>query len=149
MRYSEPPSDRHTQPYNYPMTPGNTFKKAERLSLNNRIEILFASGSTISIYPLKILWLPFTKSLEYPVQVLFTVSSKRFKRAIDRNRIKRKLKEIYRLQKSFLYEGLKKSNTKILMGIMYTGNDQKIPGEALNNKLRQGIEILLRSCDTL
>ena len=123
----------------------NTFGKAERLSLNNRIEILFASGMTISAYPIKIIWLPFQESMDFPVQILFTVSSKRFKKAVDRNRIKRQMKEIYRVEKKILYDELREKNKQILIGFIYIGNDVKPQMEILRNKIREGIEILIAS----
>jgi ribonuclease P protein component len=126
---------------------GNNFKKDERLSLNNRIEDLFALGFAISIYPLKILWIPFTESSKYPAQVMFVVSSKRFKKAVDRNRIKRKLKEVYRLQKSFLYEELMRCNKRLLISIIYIGNDLEPLNVVLSSKLMQGFEMLIRLCN--
>jgi ribonuclease P protein component len=127
------------------MTCGNTFKKTERLSLNKRIEMLFSTGDSVSLYPIKILWLPITEPMEYPVQVLFTVSSKRFKSAVVRNRIKRKLKEIYRLQKASFYEELNKQNRKLLIGIIYTGNDPDPRYETLEPLLGKGLDWLIQS----
>lgn len=125
---------------------GNTFKKAERLSLNKRIELLFSAGATISLHPLKIVYLPFSESMEYPVQILFTVSSKRFKSAVVRNRIKRRLKEIYRMRKSFLYEELARQNRKLLIGIIYTGNDPDPKSEDLDHTVGKGLELLINVC---
>lgn len=122
---------------------GNTFKKAERLSLNKRIELLFSTGAAISLHPLKIVYLPFPESMEYPVQILFTVSSKRFKSAVVRNRIKRRLKESYRVRKSSLYEELSKQNRKLLIGIIYTGNDPDPNFEDLDNTVGKGLELLI------
>jgi len=122
---------------------GNTFKKAERLSLNKRIELLFSTGAAISLHPLKIVYLPFPESMEYPVQILFTVSSKRFKSAVVRNRIKRRLKESYRLRKSSFYEELSKQNRKLLIGIIYTGNDPDPNFEYLDNMVGKGLELLI------
>jgi ribonuclease P protein component len=125
------------------MVHGNTFKKAERLYLNKRIEMLFSTGASVSQYPVKILWLPFADPMEYPVQVLFTVSSRRFKSAVVRNRIKRKLKEIYRLRKSFLYEELNKCDRKLLISIIYTGNDPDPRHEYLDSLVGKGLELLI------
>jgi ribonuclease P protein component len=124
---------------------GNTFKKEERLSLNKRIEMLFSSGDSVSLYPLKILWFPYAEPMEYPVQVLFTVSSKRFKSAVVRNRIKRKLKEIYRLRKTSLYQELDKQNRKLLVSIIYTGTDPDPRYETLELLLEKGLDLLIRT----
>jgi ribonuclease P protein component len=125
------------------MVPGNTFKKAERLNLKKRIEMLFKHGAYINLSPVKILWLPSTEPMEYPVQALFTVSSKRFKNAVVRNRIKRKLKEIYRLQKPLLYEELTRNDRKLLISIIYTGNDPDPPFNDLDALLGKGLKMLV------
>ncbi|MBN2274802.1 MAG: ribonuclease P protein component [Bacteroidales bacterium] len=125
---------------------GKTFKKAERLSLKTHIDALFSSGATISLYPLKFIFLPAPASFHYPAQVMFTVSTRRFKKAVDRNRIKRKIKEAYRQHKHFLYEELKKQNRQLFVCIMYTGSDQLPQAELLNSKLNKGVKMLIQSC---
>ncbi len=127
------------------MAPGNTFKKDERLSLNHRISMLFDSGTSIRFYPLKVLWRPAAEPLKYPAQVLFTVSTRRFKRAVDRNQIKRKLKEAYRLQKQLLYAELEKQQKQLLICIMYTGSDPDPLEGLVAGKLAQAIETIIRS----
>lgn len=124
------------------MVHGNTFTKAERLSLNKRIELLFSTSASVSLYPIKILWLPFTEPMEYPVQVLFTVGHKRFKKAVVRNRIKRKLREIYRLRKPWLYEELNRYDKRLLLSIIYTGNDSDPRYEYLDSILGKALELL-------
>ena len=125
------------------MVHGNTFKKAERLSLNKRIEMLFSTGASVSLYPIKILWLPFAEPLEYQAQIVFTVSQRRFKSAVVRNRIKRKLKEIYRLKKSVFYEELNKHDRKLLIGIIYIGNDPDPRSEYLEPILGKSLKLLI------
>jgi ribonuclease P protein component len=119
-----------------------TFNKDERLCLKKRIDELFNTGKAITLYPLKLIWLPCHEVNPYPVQVLFTVSSRRFKNAVDRNRIKRKIREIYRIQKSVLYNRLAKNNITMLLGIIYIGNDPNPQNALLKNKLSMGIEML-------
>ncbi len=126
------------------MVPEKTFKKEERLSLDSRIKILFNSGAAIHSSPVKILWLTSGEPLEYPAQALFTVSAKRFKKAVDRNRIKRKLKEAYRQQKAWLYRELKRLDRVVLIGILYTGNDPDPEAGILAEKLAHGLEKMLR-----
>lgn len=57
------------------------------------------------------------------MQVGFTVSTKNFKRAVDRNRIKRLTKEAYRLQKQILYSKLKENNQQLILFFIYTGKE--------------------------
>jgi ribonuclease P protein component len=121
-----------------------TFKKDERISLNKRIEALFDSGTAIHSHPIKILWLPSEEPMKYPAQVMFSVSSKRFKKAVDRNHIKRKLREAYRRQKARLYEALKKQNNQWIICILYTGNDPDPHIETLADKLEQGFNLMIR-----
>jgi|SRR5690606_10507694 ribonuclease P protein component len=78
-----------------------SFSKSERLSSRNSIQELFSKGSSFYLAPFKILVL---KSNEPVHQVLFSVSKRNFKKAVHRNRIKRLLREAYRLNKAGLPE---------------------------------------------
>jgi ribonuclease P protein component len=97
-----------------------TFKKEERLSRKKLIDELFNSGSAFYLQPLKILILLKNFESDFPVQVLITVSSKNFPRAVDRNTIKRLIRESYRLNKHILYDDLKSKNKKLLIAIIYS-----------------------------
>ena len=60
----------------------------------------------------------------FPAQVLFSVSKKRFKRAVDRNRIKRINREVYRLNKqAYLYDPLTGAGKKITISIADIGKE--------------------------
>lgn len=103
----------------------NTFRKEEKLCSRKLMGDLFLSGSNFLCYPLKIVWkrydiLPF----ESPAQVAFSVPKRLFKRAVDRNRIKRLLRESYRLQKTLLYDTLIQANKRIALTIIYIGKEE-------------------------
>ncbi len=104
----------------------HTFKKEERLSSQKTIGLLFDKGSSFSFssYPFRLVWINVPLSpTPFPAQVVITVSKKRFKHAVDRNRIKRLVREAYRTQKAeFLYPALLAANTHIALMIIYTGN---------------------------
>lgn len=73
-----------------------TFTKAERLCSKSEIEELFTKGSHFYLYPFKVVY---ELRQEHGVKVLFSVPKRNFKRAVDRNRIKRLMREGYRLNK--------------------------------------------------
>lgn len=76
-----------------------TFKKEERLSSKKQIEELFTKGSYFYLHPLKVIYLASTVP---PNQILISASARHFKRAVDRNKIKRRIREAYRLNKHIL-----------------------------------------------
>ena len=76
-----------------------TFKKDEKLKSHKLIERLFVEGQRLKSYPLQLVYLETTHTSEAKIQVGFSVPKRRFKRAVDRNRIKRLIREAYRLQK--------------------------------------------------
>ena len=87
------------------MTTAPTFKKEERIVSNLLIETLFEKGNSRSLtaYPLRAVYLR-TEHREgcAPVQLLISVPKKKFKHAVDRNRVKRQIREAYRKNKALL-----------------------------------------------
>jgi ribonuclease P protein component len=101
-----------------------TFKKEERLCNKRLIDKLFHSGSSFLCYPFKASWLYHTEPQSYPVQILFSVSKKRYKHAVDRNLIKRRMRESYRLHKQqHLYSLLQAADKTIVLSIGYIGKE--------------------------
>jgi len=99
-----------------------TFKKEERLCNKKLIDQLFHNGSSFLCYPFKASWLLVDEPGDVPVQVLLSVSKRRYKRAVDRNLIKRRTREAYRLNKQqHLYDLLISANKKIVFSVGYIG----------------------------
>ncbi|TAH19239.1 MAG: ribonuclease P protein component [Cytophagales bacterium] len=113
------------------------FPKSERLRSKKLIDTLFNPaqsaklGGNVFLYPFKIIWIDKIDNEQvtpnapippfiYP-QVLFSVSKRNFKRATDRNRIRRQLKEVYRLHKSLIFE---KNSPPAVLGIAYVAKDK-------------------------
>ena len=87
------------------MTTAPTFSKEERIVSNMLIETLFekSNSQSLTAYPLRAVFLK-TEHREgcAPVQLLISVPKKRFKHAVDRNRVKRQIREAYRKNKALL-----------------------------------------------
>lgn len=112
-----------------------TFKKEERLCNKKLIESLFHNGSSFLCYPFKASWLLIDDAIPYPAQVLITVSKKRYKHAVDRNLVKRRIREAYRLNKqSYLYQHLDETGKRLAFSISYIGKDI-VPYELMNKKM--------------
>lgn len=81
-----------------------TFPKCEHLKSKSSIDKMFSKGKSVFVFPCKVYYTlsEDTEKASVPPQVLFSVSKRGFKNASDRNRIKRQLKESYRLNKSIL-----------------------------------------------
>ena len=106
-----------------------SFRKDEILRKKKLIDRLFTEGSTFYIYPFKIFWLETALESLNPAQILFSVGKRSFKRAVDRNRVKRQIREVYRVQKHELYDKLVKDQQQCVMGIIYTTNVMLTTGE--------------------
>jgi ribonuclease P protein component len=79
-----------------------TFNKAEKLSSEKTIQELFNRGSSFYLHPFKVIYIPNPDQTFGRPQILISVSSRNFPRAVDRNLIKRRIREAYRLQKEIL-----------------------------------------------
>ncbi|MDP2174871.1 MAG: ribonuclease P protein component [Bacteroidota bacterium] len=77
----------------------NSLPKSERLNKKILISKVYESGIAVKAYPLIFSYQLTDKSYFNEPQLLFTVSKRKFKRAVDRNRIKRLMREAYRLKK--------------------------------------------------
>lgn len=83
-----------------------SFKKEERLCSKKVIDKLFAEGTSFLSFPLKVVYTETKLPSKWPVQAAFSVGKRNFKLAVHRNKIKRKVREAYRLNKSILYNGI-------------------------------------------
>jgi ribonuclease P protein component len=96
-----------------------SFQKAERLCSKKIIDKLFMQGKSVFVFPVKMVYLETKLTSGYPVQAGFTVSKKSFKRAVQRNLIKRRMREAYRLIKSKFYDEI--GERRVAVFFIYTG----------------------------
>ncbi len=124
----------------------NTFGKHERLTNRRLIERLFASGRAYKLYPLMLLVLPLEDEADSEVQLLVSVSKRNFKRAPDRNRLKRLIREGWRCNKHDLYKQLSAAGLNVAAAYVFIGRDAGVEAtdvaakiSALNQRLIEDI----------
>lgn len=104
----------HTRSFSLP--------KAFRLKEAAIIDQLFEKGQTFAVYPFRVFHLPSAGISPSPCRVVFPVSRKRMKRAVDRNRIRRLMKEAFRLHKHILLKSLENNGRSMVIAILFTGD---------------------------
>lgn len=102
-----------------------TFKKIERLCSKKDIELLYKLGSSKTFFPLKFFWRENTFESPYPARVLMTVPKRIYKHAVDRNLLKRRMREAYRTSKQPFYEEILRAEKKLDVLIMYVGKEKE------------------------
>ena len=97
-----------------------TFKKSERLCSRILMDRLFQGDNlSVSAYPLRAVFLPVDLTEQEGVSVLMSVPKKRFHDAVDRNRVKRQLREAYRKHKHALAEQMATRKQGLLIAFIY------------------------------
>jgi len=94
--------------------------KKERLKSRKQIESLFAKGKSFAVFPLRVTCIFEPEEKEPFAQIGVTASKRYFKKAVHRNRLKRLMREAYRLQKKDLVEALQRTCKKGHVFFMYT-----------------------------
>jgi ribonuclease P protein component len=99
----------------------HTLSKDERLSRRKIIEALHEKGRSIKSPAIILVYLPHELPVDFPAQAMFSASKRLFKRAHDRNRVKRLFREAYRKQKHLVYTSLKQRNQQYALHFIFTG----------------------------
>ena len=114
-----------------------SFKKREHVVSTRLIETLFGSGSlSVAAFPMRAVYkmVPRTAT-DVPVQVLISVPKKHFKHAVDRNRVKRQVREAYRHQKQPLIDAVP-ADKSLLLAFVWLSN-QLAPSTTVANRLEK------------
>ena len=112
-----------------------TFKKQEHLKSKKTIELLFKKGNVIDEFPVRVVWIKtILHEKDTYSKVAFSVPKRLLKKAVDRNRIKRLLRESYRLNKHPLIYRLEKEGIQIALMIIY-GSDYLTSFKTIERKI--------------
>lgn len=118
-----------------------TLKKEERLSWKRYIDLLFEKGQSFVAFPLRVIYLAVDDEMPARSSILISVSKKKFKRAVKRNKVKRQVREAYRLQKPELITLLEERNKNLMIGFLYL--DKEIyPHTTIEKAMRKTITLL-------
>lgn len=130
--------------YFFDVAKRNTLGKNERLKSRKSIEEIFDKGKSFAIHPIRAYYQT-GKAEERPLaRLAVSVSKRNFKKAVERNRVKRQMREAYRLQRQTLQDHLeKKENVAIDIFLIYTGKE--LPEyELISNKIRSVLDRIIK-----
>ena len=100
-----------------------TWNKAEKLKSRKRIDRVFKEGKNFSVFPFRVFYLLTPAGATAPIQAGFGAGSRNFKKAVDRNRIKRLCREAWRPQKNPLTDQLGAKGVSMAVFFIYIGKD--------------------------
>jgi ribonuclease P protein component len=101
-----------------------TLRKTERLHEKKAIDSLFENPATVINSPVRLLWKAYEGVSEPPVKVVFSVPRRSFKKAVDRNLLKRRMREAYRKNKYILYGAIEKGMKHYHLMFVYIARDK-------------------------
>jgi ribonuclease P protein component len=120
----------------------NSFPKSEHLCGDKRIGLLFTLGDAFIAYPLRVVYLIAPKKDVEFASVMVSVPKKRFKRAVKRNRLKRLMREAYRLNKQPLVALLKENDLQLHVAFNYVSDDE-LDFVAVEKKMKVALQRLM------
>ena len=121
-----------------------SYSNKDKLKSKKLIEQLFAEGQSVSAFPLRLVYLPYEFEDEAFVKTGVSVSKRHFKKAVDRNYIKRLLREVYRLHKNAYFNNM---TTQYALMILYIGKE-KPDFKQVNDKMVRLLDKFLTNVTT-
>jgi ribonuclease P protein component len=125
--------------------PDFSFKKGEKLSSRKEITSLFRSGRVLVSHPIRIIY-DLSHEGDFPARVAISVPKRLFKRAVDRNLLKRRIREIYRQHKPGFYHQLNEMEVRIHM-VIQVHHAGIVDYHLLEQAVQRGIEKVERDLE--
>lgn len=120
----------------------HTLPKEERLSWKRHIDYLFEQGKSFIAYPLRVVYVVMEAGeLKAPASFLVSVSKKKFKRAVKRNRVKRQVREAYRTRKADLFTMLDQNGKSLLVAFLYL-EKETLPSSSIDKAMVKALRTL-------
>ena len=119
-----------------------TLRKSERLNKKKVIDSMFSGKArSFAVFPLRVVYLP-VEELEAPVSILVSVSKRRFKRAVKRNRVKRQIREAYRLNQQMLTDALAVRGERLAIAFIYL-SDELLDSALIEERMKTALSRLV------
>ncbi|NRB61663.1 MAG: ribonuclease P protein component [Saprospiraceae bacterium] len=119
-------------------------RPAERLKSRQTIQDLFKKGKSFGMYPLRLVYMPIPDIHDSPsFQCTISIPKRSFKKAVHRNRIRRQVREAWRLQKSILFEQIADRNVSFAFMILYTAKEP-MPYKEIEKAMKRMIRRFLK-----
>ena len=123
-----------------------TFKKKERLTNKKTFDLLFNTGNSFTVSPFRLVWTQTKTNPAVPVQLGISVPKRSFAKAVDRNTLKRRIREAYRKNKAALYGVLQKKNLSIALMVIYTSREE-LPYQEIEKKMIVSLQRMAAQLD--
>lgn len=123
----------------------NTFPLKEHLKSKRVIEKLYAEGASVTSYPLRAVFLE-QEEQEPTAAILISVAKRRFRHAVDRNLVKRRIREAYRTSKHPFVGALQAKGKKMAVAILYIDTRHNST-EFIKRKMEKLLAGIITKCE--
>lgn len=118
-------------------------KKEERIKSRKLIDYIFSGKATsFSNFPIRVVYIENPQKDTARAKILVSVSKKRLKHAVDRNSVKRLIREAYRLNKSELMDFLEEKDKNIAISFIYLANTIQ-PHSIIEKKIKKLLSLII------
>lgn len=120
-----------------------SYGRDQKLKGTKLTEQLFSEGKSFTVFPIKVFYLPVTEVVDFSVKAGVGATARNFKKAVDRNHVKRLLREAFRTEKTILADYVKANQKAVAVFFLYI--DKVLPENAvIQSKMPVAISKLIK-----